>query len=75
VDVGAKRHIHEIIWNLAKKEGKSILLISSDMTEIITLARRILVFKDYEIVSEITGLNEGAASYREVSEKIGHAMA
>ena len=75
VDVGAKRHIHEIIWNLAKKEGKSIILISSDMTEIITLARRILVFKDYEIVSEITGLNEGATSYREVSEKIGHAMA
>ena len=45
------------------------------MTEIITLARRILVFKDYEIASEITGLNEGATSYREVSEKIGHAMA
>ena len=75
VDVGAKRHIHEIIWNLAKNEGKSIILISSDMTEMITLARRILVFKDFRIVAEIDGLNDREYSYGEVSSKIGAAMA
>jgi ribose transport system ATP-binding protein len=74
VDVGAKRHIHEIIWNLAKNEGKSIILISSDMTEMITLARRILVFKDYHISTEITGLNDRPHSYDEVSTLIGNAM-
>ena len=74
VDVGAKRHIHEIIWNLAKEEGKSIILISSDMTEMITLARRILVFKDYHISTEITGLNDRPHSYDEVSTLIGNAM-
>lgn len=74
VDVGAKRHIHEIIWNLAKKEGKSVILISSDMTEMITLARRILVFKDFKISSEITGLNDREHSYEEVSQMIGSAM-
>ena len=75
VDVGAKRQIHEIIWNLAKNEGKSIILISSDMTEMITLARRILVFRDFRITAELQGLNERAFGYAEVSEKIGAAMA
>lgn len=75
VDVGAKRQIHEIIWNLAKNEGKSIILISSDMTEMITLARRILVFRDFRITAEIDGLNDREYSYAEVSEKIGAAMA
>ena len=74
VDVGAKRHIHEIIWNLAKEEGKTIILISSDMTEMITLARRILVFKDFRISAEITGLNDRPHTYDEVSTLIGNAM-
>lgn len=73
VDIGAKRHIHELIWSLAK-EGKSIILISSDLTEMITLARRILVFKEYHIVEEIDGLNDREHSYREVSERIGQAI-
>lgn len=74
VDVGAKRHIHEIIWKLAKEEGKTVILISSDMTEMITLARRILVFKDFAISSEIEGLNDREYSYEEVSSMIGNAM-
>lgn len=74
VDVGVKRQIHEIIWDLAKKEGKTIILISSDMTEMITLARRILVFRDFKIVDEITGLNDREHSYQELSERIGQAI-
>lgn len=75
VDVGAKKYIHDLIWNLAKQEGKSIILISSDMPEMITLARRILVFKDQKITGEITNLNEIHRSYEEVSEEIGRLMA
>lgn len=74
VDVGAKRQIHEIIWKLAKEEGKSIILISSDMTEMITLARRILVFKEFKINGEINGLNDHVCEYAEVSGKLGQAM-
>lgn len=75
VDVGAKKYIHDLIWDLAKKEGKSIILISSDMPELITLARRILVFKDQKIVGEIDDLNETERSYEEVSGEIGSLMA
>ncbi len=75
VDVGVKRHIHELIWKLAKEEGKTVILISSDMPEMVTLARRILVFKDYQIVEEIKDLNDKEHSYQEVSERIGQAIA
>ena len=74
VDVGVKRHIHEIIWKLAREEGKTIILISSDMTEMITLARRILVFRDFKIVDEISGLNDHEYTYQEISTRIGHAI-
>ena len=57
VDVGAKEYIHNIIWDLAKK-GKSILLVSSEMPELVSLARRIVVFRDYRIVGEINDLND-----------------
>lgn len=75
VDVGAKEHIHQLIWDLAKVEGKAIILISSDMPEMVSLARRILVFKDFEIVGEIDDLNDGEHSYEEVSSRIGKYLA
>ncbi|MBS5082159.1 MAG: sugar ABC transporter ATP-binding protein [Clostridiales bacterium] len=75
VDVGAKKYIHDLIWSLAKDEGKSIILISSDMPEMITLARRILVFKDQKITGEIDNLNAGERRYEDVSGEIGKLMA
>lgn len=75
VDVGAKKYIHDLIWKLAKEEGKSIILISSDMPEMITLARRILVFKDQRITGEINDLNMYEHTYEEVSNAIGSLMA
>ena len=74
VDVGAKKYIHDLIWNLAKNEGKSIILISSDMPELITLSRRILTFKDQKITGEINDLNEKERTYEEVSNEIGMLM-
>ena len=75
VDIGAKRAIHDLIWRLAKEEGKSIILISSDMPEMIALARRILVFKDKKISGEIMNLNHEIVRYTDISEEIGRLMA
>jgi ribose transport system ATP-binding protein len=75
VDVGAKKQIHDIIWNLASRQGKSIILISSDMTEMITLARRILVFKESRIVAELDGLDQYKGVYSVISKKIGECLA
>lgn len=48
IDVGAKFEIYEIINALAK-QGKSIILISSEMSEIIGMSNRIMVMCEGEI--------------------------
>lgn len=75
VDIGAKEYIHQLIWDLAKVEGKSIIVISSDMPEIITLARRLLIFKDFQIIGEINDLNGKEYDYEHVSNQIGQYLA
>ncbi|HLS67349.1 MAG TPA: sugar ABC transporter ATP-binding protein [Pseudogracilibacillus sp.] len=57
VDVGAKREIYLIIRELAK-EGKSVILISSDWEELLGLSDRIVVVHEGEIKGEMPG--EGA---------------
>ncbi|MBC7958551.1 MAG: sugar ABC transporter ATP-binding protein [Vallitaleaceae bacterium] len=52
VDVGAKAEIHKIISNLAK-EGLSIIMISSDLPEIIGMSDRVYVMKNGRIAGEI----------------------
>jgi len=64
-----------LIWNLAKNEGKSIIIISSDMPEIVNVARRILVFKEFKIVGEVDYLGEQTPSYEQISQQIGHYLA
>jgi ribose transport system ATP-binding protein len=71
VDVGAKEYIHELIHALARKQQKSIILISSEMPEIIKLAGRILIFKEKEIVGEVRIKRGGEDSYQEISQQIG----
>ncbi|MDI2129458.1 sugar ABC transporter ATP-binding protein [Yinghuangia seranimata] len=52
VDVRTKHAFHELIWELARG-GLPILLISSDLTEMITLADRVLVMADHRIRGEV----------------------
>lgn len=66
VDVQAKAQIHRLLWDLAAKEGKAIILISSDMPEIIGLAGRILVFKDKQIAGEVVSIGDYDATSREI---------
>lgn len=75
VDVGAKSTIHKIIWTLANDMGKSIILISSDMPEMVSLASRILVFKEKAITGEVEGISGGERSYETVSNEVGNLMA
>jgi ribose transport system ATP-binding protein len=63
IDIKTKAEIHRLIWDISQ-QGISVILISSDMPELISLADRILVFsggvicgeiisgKDYDVVSK-----------------------
>jgi len=51
IDIGAKSEIYHLIRDLAK-QGKGIIIISSELPEILSLSDRILVMNKGEIVGE-----------------------
>ena len=53
VDVGAKAEIYRIMQNLAK-QGVAIIMISSDLPEILGISDRIIVMKEGEISGEFS---------------------
>ena len=54
VDVGAKEEVHRTIRELADG-GMAILVVSSDLTEVIDLSDRVLVMREGRLVGELAG--------------------
>ncbi|MBZ9656022.1 sugar ABC transporter ATP-binding protein [Phyllobacterium lublinensis] len=54
IDIGTKEQIYRFISELAKA-GKSVVVISSEMQELIGICHRILVMRSSRIVGEVTG--------------------
>ena len=52
IDVGAKQEIYELINNLTQ-EGLGILMISSEMEEIMGMSDRMLVMSEGKVVGEL----------------------
>lgn len=52
IDVGAKREVYHLISNLAK-EGKGVIVISSELTELIGICNRIIVMHNGEITGNV----------------------
>ena len=52
VDVGVKAAIYKLIYDM-KKSGKSIILISEELPELIGMSDRILIMRDGEIAHEV----------------------
>lgn len=61
VDVGGKVEVYQLIDRLAA-EGKAVIVVSSDLPEIISLSDRVLVMRAGQVVSSHTGpeINEEA---------------
>jgi ABC-type sugar transport system ATPase subunit len=76
VDVGAKGEIHRLIDGLAQ-QGLGILVISSDLPEILALSDRILVISEGRMMGELPGGSSSedvlgmAVGSREVAELSG----
>ncbi len=54
IDVGTKEQIYQFIANLAD-EGKSIIVVSSEMPELIGICDRIVVMREGQVAGEVTG--------------------
>ena len=65
IDIKTKNALHELIWNLAAN-GKAIIVISSDMPEIVRLADRILIMRNHRLVGDLSNNHD----YEEVSAAI-----
>jgi rhamnose transport system ATP-binding protein len=61
IDVGAKREIYDLLRGLAAS-GPGIVVVSSEIPELIELAGRVLVMREGRIVGELRGgdINEDA---------------
>ncbi len=56
IDVGAKYEIYQLILNLAK-EGKTVIMVSSEMPELLGVCDRILVMSGGKLAGEVDALN------------------
>lgn len=55
VDVGAKCEIYEILREMAHKLGCGIMMISSDLPEVLGVSDRIYIMKNGKLVGELNG--------------------
>ena len=62
IDIGAKSEVYSLLNGLAK-EGLAIILVSSDLPEVLAISDRIIVFKEGRIVG---GFTRGAATQEDV---------
>jgi len=51
VDIGVKQFMYGVIAQM-KKEGKAVILISEELAELIGMADKILIMKDFEVTKE-----------------------
>lgn len=51
VDIGVKQSMYALIAQM-KKEGKAIILISEEMAELIGMADKLIIMKDFEVTHE-----------------------
>ena len=56
IDVGAKYEIYELILDLAK-EGKTVIMVSSEMPELLGVCDRILVMSGGRLAGEVDANN------------------
>lgn len=57
IDIGSKSAIHKLIAGLAE-EGLAVIVISSEMPEVLGVSHRVLAMAEGEIVGEYSGVNQ-----------------
>lgn len=74
VDVGARAEIYRILRALSAK-GVALLVVSSDLPEVLTLADRIVVMADGRTVGELDGASSDEEAVLRLATRHAHASA
>jgi ABC-type sugar transport system ATPase subunit len=54
IDVGAKQEMYRLM-NRLTREGKGVLLISSDLPEVLAMSDRLYVMRSHRVIAELSG--------------------
>ena len=57
MDIGAKTEIHRLLWDLAE-QGIGVIMISSELPEILAVSSRVLVMAHGRITGEFTDMED-----------------
>ncbi|WP_270726895.1 sugar ABC transporter ATP-binding protein [Shimia sp. Alg240-R146] len=71
IDVKSKAYLHELLHELAN-DGTAVLLITSDLPEMISLADRILVMDEFVIKGDVKNTGDYKTMSQSVMEHIHH---
>jgi len=63
IDVGAREEIYNLIFDFVRSEGRAVLFISSDISEILSVSDRILIMSQGKLIAD---LDPGATTKQEV---------
>lgn len=72
IDIGAKYEIYKLMNDLVEKEGKSILMISSEMEELLGMSDRVVVLAEGAVTGELHKdefSQEAVMTYASAAEK------
>jgi len=73
IDVGAKEDVHRLMVEFTRERGGAILLISSDLPEVLRMSDRILVMRQGRIMGELA--RDEATEERVMQLAVGGAAA
>jgi rhamnose transport system ATP-binding protein len=72
IDVGTKAEVHRLLSDLASR-GLAVVMVSSDLPEVIGMADRVLVMREGRLVTEIARAD--ATEEAIMAAALGHAVA
>ncbi len=65
IDIRTKGYLHRLVWDLAE-QGAAIVLITSDLAEMVLLADRVVVMRDFRIIGNL----QNTYNYEQMSRRI-----
>jgi ribose transport system ATP-binding protein len=69
IDIRSKAYLHELILRLSR-DGAAVIMISSDMPELVALADRIAVMDDFSVVDTFANNRNYADASRRIMQAI-----
>ncbi len=65
IDIRTKGYLHRLVWDLAE-QGVAVILITSDLPEMVLLADRVVVMRDFRVIKDF----QNNRNYEQMSRRI-----